>query len=219
MSFLVRISAKHVAGAAVAVSLLSLAAVPGVSLVQASRTGAKMEADISLAQTQLAKHEASLRDAIALATGVEKLSVAEAKRAAGIALRRPDSEGGRLAVVRLRQRHGILRHEPGQSRAMTRAVSPEVAQAVTSAATQYVAKAAAHQAQLTQVKSAYALELDSGWSGMWLRMAGYPTISLSAPKTRITLPPIETSPKNPSPAPAAVNAAASSPAAQPASPQ
>jgi hypothetical protein len=208
-------SAKQVIIAAVAISGLTLALASGVSLISAMRTGAKLESDITAAQATLAKHEEILRENLAVAIGVEALSLIDAKRAAGTALR-SDAEAGRRAVARLKQRYTEVSSGPASAGSPVRTVSPEVVSAVTNAARLYVEKSGIYEAKVAQAKGTYILELDSGWSGMWLRMAGYPTIRLNPTKTRISLPAIETTPKVPVPEVSAALPAASLPAPAPA---
>jgi hypothetical protein len=212
MRYFGRIPALHIVAIAVAMSVLTSAVVSGFCFIQASRNAAQMESDIVAAQGNLTKHEESLRETIALTTGIEQLSLSEAKRAARTALRHRDTDAARFAIVRLYARFGKYVDNPGTTQARAQSVSPELAAAVTQAALQYFGKAAEYQSKLTKVKAAYALELDSGWGGMWMRMAGYPTISLSVANPRIGLPEIDATPTAADSAPVTADSSTPAPA-------
>lgn len=205
MSLFVRVTAKQAVVFTAAVTVLALTIVSGVSLISASRTGAQMESDIATTQARMTKHDEALREALARATGIEELSVVEAKRAAMLALRRRSSDGGHLAVARLKQRYAAASNNLSSTRTLANAIPAELAKSVTNAAADYTAKASTYQAELTQARDTYALELDSGWRGMWLRMVGYPKIDLRPAKPRLALPPIVATP-----APTTVTPAATS---------
>jgi hypothetical protein len=70
----------------------------------------------------------------------------------------------------------------------TAPVTNENATAVATASAQYFAKLYAYTTAFNQAKHAYAAELDSPWSGLWLHVAGYPKIALNPVKPRPVAP-------------------------------
>lgn len=184
MRYLGKTPAIRVVAIASVISIFALTAISAASFIHASRTGANLEIGIQAAQDKLSKHEETLRDSLASILGIENLRVKEAKQVAVLASQHRGEEGGRYAVLRLYESYGKLPPVRGKDQFRARDVSPQVAANVASTVAQYTAKVYLYQNNLQRMKTTYAKELDEGWNGMWLKLAGFPKISLSAEKSR-----------------------------------